>query len=69
MKKKYFTPLVFFVIPTIICSALMWPPAAMKVSLIGGFAMMILSMIMTYIFGIRMVLHDKENGLDQKAKK
>ncbi|MCX6054769.1 MAG: hypothetical protein NTZ74_07640 [Chloroflexi bacterium] len=59
MKKKYFTPLVFFVVPTVICSALMWPPAAMKVTLIGGFSIMILSMIMTYVFGLRMVLKDK----------
>jgi len=59
MKMKYFAPLVFFVVPTVICSVLMWPPAAMKVTLIGGFSIMILSMIMTYIFGLRMVLKDK----------
>ena len=59
MKKKYFTPLVFFVVPTVICSAIMWPPAAMKLSLIGGFSIMILSMIMTYVFGLQMVLKDQ----------
>jgi hypothetical protein len=59
MKRKYFTPLIFFVVPTVICSVLMWPRAAMKVSLIGGFSIMILSMIMTYVFGLRMVLKDK----------
>lgn len=58
MKIKYFTPLVFFVVPTIICSVIMWPRAAMTVSLIGGFSIMILSMIMTYISGLRMVIKD-----------
>lgn len=59
MKRKYFTPLVFFVVPTVICSAIMWPPAAMKLSLIGGFSIMILSMIMTYVFGLWMVIKDQ----------
>lgn len=68
MKKKYFTPLVFFVIPTVICSALMWPPEAMKVNLIGGFALMILSAIMTYIFGLRLVLKDQQSH-DHGSKK
>jgi hypothetical protein len=29
--------LIFFIIPVAIIRAIMWPPAAMKVSLIGGF--------------------------------
>jgi hypothetical protein len=60
MKLKYFAPLVFFVVPTVIGSVLMWPRAAMKVSLIVGFSIMILSMIMTYVFGLRIVLKDQK---------
>jgi hypothetical protein len=62
MKIKYLTPLVFFIIPTAIASVLMWPPAAMKVELIGGFVIMFISMITTYIFGIRIVLKDKNQS-------
>ena len=58
MKIKYLTPLVMFLIPTIIASAVMWPPAAMRIELIGGFTIMIFSMSMTYICGIRVVLKD-----------
>jgi hypothetical protein len=66
MKTKYFTPLVFFIIPTAIASTLMWPPAAMKFELVGGFVVMIFSMIMTYCMGIRIVLNDK-NRANQKT--
>jgi hypothetical protein len=59
MKRKYFMPLIFFMVPTVIASALMWPPAAMNVWLIGGFVTMLFSIVMTYIFGIRIVLQDK----------
>ena len=59
MKIKYFIPLLLFIIPTVIISAIMWPPAAMQAKLIGGFAVMILSMAMTYFFGIRAVLIDR----------
>lgn len=65
MKKKYFTPLVFFVVPTVICSVIMWPPAAMKTGLIAGFSVMILSMAATYVFGLKMVIKDL-NSHDQK---
>ena len=58
MKIKYFIPLVLFIVPTVIISAIMWPPAAMQVKLIGGFLIMILSMVMTYFYGIRAVLND-----------
>jgi hypothetical protein len=58
MRLKYFTPLLLFIVPTMIISALMWPPAAMQAKLIGGFAVMILSMAMTYFYGIRAVLND-----------
>jgi hypothetical protein len=59
MKRKYFMPLIFFMVPTVIASALMWPPAAMHFWLIGGFVIMLFSMVMTYIMGIRIVLKDK----------
>jgi hypothetical protein len=58
MKIKYFIPLVLFIVPTVIISAIMWPSAAMQVELIGGFLIMILSMVMTYFYGIRAVLKD-----------
>jgi len=58
MKIKYFFPLVLFIVPTVIASAVIWPPAAMQTKLIGGFAIMIISMIMTYFYGIRAVLKD-----------
>jgi hypothetical protein len=61
MKTKYFTPLLFFIIPTAIISPLMWPTEAMKFYLVGGFVVMILSMIVTYFMGIRVVLRDKTN--------
>ena len=65
MKIKYFIPLVLFIIPTLIASAVMWPPAAMQVRLIGGFILMLLSMIGTYFSGIRAVLNDIHSpGLD-----
>lgn len=69
MKKKYFIPLLFFVIPTVICSAIMWPPAAMKASLIGGFSLMIFSMIMTYFMGIRLVINDQIQQQPDKKEK
>lgn len=68
MKKKYFTPLLFFVVPTVICSVIMWPAAAMKFSLIGGFAIMIISMVVTYITGINLVLKDKNQSNQQVEK-
>lgn len=68
MKKKYFTPLLFFIVPTVICSAIMWPAAAMKFSLIGGFAVMIISMVVTYITGINLVLKDKNQPNQQVEK-
>lgn len=58
MKIKYFIPLFLFIVPTVIASAVMWPPAAMQVTLIGWFMVMILSMVMTYFYGIQAVLND-----------
>jgi hypothetical protein len=58
MKIKYFIPLVLFIVPTIIASAVMWPLAAMQIKLIDWFAVMLLSMVTTYFSGIRAVLND-----------
>jgi hypothetical protein len=58
MKIKYFTPLIMFIVPTVVASAMMWPPAAMQVKLIGGFVIMVFSMVITYFYGIRAVLKD-----------
>jgi hypothetical protein len=59
MKAKYFTPLALVVIPSVIASVIMWPAAAMQAKLIGGFAIMVISMILSYISGIQLVLKDK----------
>lgn len=69
MKRKYFTPLVLFLLPTVIISVLVWPPAAMKFSLIGSFGVMIISMIMTYVVGIQMVIKDVKNKTQELKKK
>jgi hypothetical protein len=68
MKIKYFAPLLFFIVPTVIASALMWPPAAVKFSLIGGFSVMLISMVVTYTTGLRLVLKDKYRS-DQQVEK
>ena len=68
MKRKYFAPLVLFLLPTVIISVLVWPPAAMKFTLIGSFGVMIISMIMTYVVGIQMVIKDGKNQ-DRRIEK
>jgi hypothetical protein len=62
MKFKYLIPLIVFQIPTIICSALMWPPEAAQPHLIGGYAVMLVSVTFTYVKGIRIVMHDQQQG-------
>jgi hypothetical protein len=67
VKIKYFIPLVLFIVPTIIGSIVLWPPEAIQASLIGGFTVMLLSMIMTYVYGIQSVLKDiHQKNLDVK---
>lgn len=58
MKIKYFIPLILFIVPTVIVSPILWPPEAVHVVPIGGFVVMIISMVMTYIYGIQSVLKD-----------
>jgi len=67
MKIKYFAPLIMFMIPTVIVSALMWPPEAAQPGPIGGFIVMLISVVMTYIYGLQGVLNDtRQAGLEAK---
>jgi len=67
MKTKYFVPLILFIIPTAIFSIILWPPEAAQPGPIGGFTIMLVSVVMTYISGLRSVLNDtRQAGLDAK---
>jgi len=68
MKIKYFAPLILFMIPTIIVSALMWPPAALQPGPVGGFIVMLISVIMTYIYGLQSVLKDTRQASFEAKK-
>jgi hypothetical protein len=58
MKPAHFAPLLFFLAPTVVVSALVWPAAAMQPHLVGGFALMLLGMVLAYVRGIQAVLND-----------
>jgi len=58
MKLKYFFPLIMFMIPTVIFSILMWPPEALQPIPVGGFVMMLVSVVLTYISGLQSILKD-----------
>ncbi len=62
MKPKHFLPLILFLVPTVVGSICLWPKAAREPVAIGGFALMLLSMIITYVLGLRLALHDCGRG-------
>jgi len=75
MRIKYFVPLLMFVAPTVVGSSFLWPPEAMNVKAIGGFTCVLISAILTYISGIRLVLREqpgnstgKDGGADREGR-
>ncbi len=58
MRARHFLPLTLFLVPTIAGSVCLWPSSAAEPLAVGGFALMLLSVVVTYISGIRLVMHD-----------
>lgn len=64
MKRKYFIPLLCFLIPTIIGSIVLWPESITGIFFVGGYVVMLISVVIIYVAGIRMVLRDKSSSGD-----
>ncbi|MFX1393290.1 MAG: hypothetical protein ACFFAH_06910 [Promethearchaeota archaeon] len=58
LKRKYFIPLVIFIIPTLIITAIIWnfePPGILTII---GYIILIIAIIGTYYQGIKAVMKD-----------
>lgn len=64
MKGKYFVPLLCFLVPTIIGSIVLWPESITGVFFVGGYIVMLISVVIIYVAGIRMVLRDRSSSSD-----
>ena len=58
MKIGYFRPLLMFLVPTILGGIVFWPEPILSPFYVGGFALLLVSVIATYTVGIRRVLRD-----------
>lgn len=61
MKLKYLLPLITWIVPTVVISAIMFKlDAPLTDTQFGGFVALLVSACITYIVGIKMTLKDKE---------
>ncbi|HQV79212.1 MAG TPA: hypothetical protein PLJ42_11315 [Chitinophagales bacterium] len=61
MKIKYLLPLITWIVPTVIISAIMFKlDAPLTDTQFGGFVALLVSACITYVVGIKITLKDKE---------
>ena len=58
LKRKYFMPLVIFIIPTLIITAIIWSFEPPGILTIIGYIILIIAIVGTYYRGIKVVIKD-----------